>query len=320
MMDICTITEFREALLDSHYTLTPLSRVEADIESIHRSTYFAECRARLNGEAALLHVPITRHSMSVAMRANAALYASRGDRHMTPFRVYGAAMQLPHTSRRCTVIVEPLSDSVPLAQALHESNYQRLMEGLEGLQTMLDSYDISHNNLTIGNIVVDRKGGWRPIRQYYTTRGRGGDSGSFQSLARAIEELAPREAILCDTAPYTTRHISESHPPLVEGLRRISTPDGVGFEDEHHNVVIAPRWQWADDFREGRAAVMSHDGLMGLINKRGEEVIPVIYNDIQYSTTTGESWVSNGHGWALFDYCGVQITDWQELNTADIIR
>ncbi len=177
MMDICTITEFREALLDSHHTLTPLGRVEADIESIHRSTYFAECRARLNGEA-----------------------------------------------------------------------------------------------------------------------------------------------ILCDTAPYTARSISESHPPLVEGLRRISTPDGVGFEDEHHNVVIAPRWQWADDFREGRAAVMNHDGLMGLINRHGEEVIPVIYNDIQYSATTGESWVSNGHGWALFDYCGVQITDWQELNTADIIR
>ena len=95
------------------------------------------------------------------------------------------------------------------------------------------------------------------------------------------------------------------------------TAEGVGFRDENGNVVIAPRYAWASDFDEGRAMVMTAEKRMGLIDTSGREVIKAEYEIVEYSAKDGNSWVRQNGLWALFDYSGLQITEWDDREMVD---
>jgi peptidyl-prolyl cis-trans isomerase SurA len=56
---------------------------------------------------------------------------------------------------------------------------------------------------------------------------------------------------------------------MHEGLAAVEHPTGWGFVDSDNRIVIEPKYEWVNDFREGRAEVQAAEG-MGLIDKRGE--------------------------------------------------
>ena len=79
---------------------------------------------------------------------------------------------------------------------------------------------------------------------------------------------------------------------MFEERARIFRDGAYGFVDACGRTVIEPEYFWADDFREGRAAVQRFDGLMGLIDKTGREIIPAQYDIVEYDVQSGRSWVA----------------------------
>ena len=105
---------------------------------------------------------------------------------------------------------------------------------------------------------------------------------------------------------------------MFEERARIFRDGAYGFVDACGRTVIEPEYFWADDFREGRAAVQRFDGLMGLIDKTGREIIPAQYDIVEYDVQSGRSWVARGSRWARFDYSGAQLDPWREREQCDI--
>ncbi len=88
----------------------------------------------------------------------------------------------------------------------------------------------------------------------------------------------------------------------------------VGFVDSENHFVIEPKYEWVSNFREGRAEVQCVDG-MGLINKRGEYIIPPHYKIIDYDVVSGCSQALGDNGWRVFDYEGrllEELEDWDD--------
>lgn len=69
---------------------------------------------------------------------------------------------------------------------------------------------------------------------------------------------------------------------LCDGMRVVVRDGKFGFVDGENHLVIEPVYAWAGDFGEGRAAVASAQGMMGLIDVTGRTVIPLEYDDLSW--------------------------------------
>lgn len=61
---------------------------------------------------------------------------------------------------------------------------------------------------------------------------------------------------------------------FAENRARIRTADGWGYVDREGTTVIPPRFEWAGDFRNGRAPVHLPDGRLGYVRPDGALVWP----------------------------------------------
>jgi hypothetical protein len=303
-MDCCSIQDFHLALHNTHFFATIRPQC---IEAQCRSTHFAECRAIIDCRDVLLHAPITPKAMALAERAYAILRGERSDR-IGKFTILHNEL-----NNRTSIIIEDIPKGITLDCAMITMSQYKLISGLRELTERLRHANISLNNLRRHNIIVDSNGHWHPIRLYYTTMGYGCDSEQILKLRSDIEQLSPKDNTLNEPlSAYRAEYI-----PLLEGLRRTITAEGVGFIDKEGNVVIAPRYAWASDFDEGRAMVMTKDRRMGLIDTSGREVIEAKYEIVEYSAKDGNSWVRQNNLWSLFDYSGLQITEWDDREMVD---
>ena len=62
-MDICTITDFREALRKPDLHFASIGDIIPDSSTFCRTTLFAECRALLHGQPVMLFAPISAKSL-----------------------------------------------------------------------------------------------------------------------------------------------------------------------------------------------------------------------------------------------------------------
>lgn len=94
-----------------------------------------------------------------------------------------------------------------------------------------------------------------------------------------------------------------------EGRIKVCHDDGLyGFVDETGEVIVAPQYLSADDFRESRAVVETRNGY-GVINLWGEEVIPTQYQDLSYNEDTGISCAKRNDMWQYISYSGEPLTE-----------
>ena len=304
--------------------LARLRSADMDHGSLTRTRYFAECCATVDDEEILIYAPLDDESLHLVHRANVAL--------QQPYREGFVRLEIlddemQHTalddshatiSGRCTLVIERMPEGSPLINVINSMSRQELLAGLEELDTRLKRHDISHNNLKLENIIVDNYGCWHPIRQYYTCRGYGGDAKEIDMLREMIYKYTtPMESVdISNLDPWRGRPIVEIDA-LLEGRRQIRTDKGIGFEDESGEVVIAPQYLWASDFMENRAMVRNKDCKMGVIDRMGREIIPVIYDSVEYSVDSGKSIVQCNGLVAIFDYNGSQITPWHERDNVE---
>lgn len=316
-MDRCSLFEFRNALSMPYKMLSSLRHIEVDTTTLTRSKYFAECHITDMGRPALLYAPIERESLLMTHHAHVALHDAY-ERGFPKIVVHANEMLHLNTSKmqldvdsRCTLMLEYLPEGDLLEVAINTMSREELLEGLEWLDATLRECDISHNNLTPRNIIVDRTKRWLPIRQYYTKRGYGGDKGALEQLRELIyKHTTPTAEIAPSTLGAWYKEPTHPIDAYYEGRRRCQTERGIGFEDEYGVMVVEDKYLWASDFMENRAMVRTKDNRMGVIDRMGREIIPPIYDSLRYSVDSGRTIVVCNDMCAVFNYNGQQITPW----------
>ena len=187
---------------------------------------------------------------------------------------------------------------------------------LDALQVELQRLQFTHNNLLAENLRWCN-GRFVPIRYYDARIGEASDAdaAAFEALRAQITAAKPVEQpVVCDVeAPYhpasrLTGHLWVSN--TFEGLICVEDDCGYGFVDAENNPIIAPQFMWAGDFHEGRAEVQTPAG-MGLIDREGTFIIPAEYEIIDYDYARSVVHVRKNGKWALFDYLGRPLTDFQ---------
>jgi hypothetical protein len=95
-----------------------------------------------------------------------------------------------------------------------------------------------------------------------------------------------------------------------EGLMAVSEKGKFGFADKTGNMVIPPRYDWAEPFSEGLAVVINIPNMpadlerkAGYIRKNGEIAIPLIYRNAT-PFHDGRAFVLKDTGWFLIDQAG----------------
>lgn len=306
-MDICTINEFREALRAPQHHFATLDTITPDLDTLTHTTHFAECEAVLRGERVMLYAPITPRALSLAHHANRVLYPTRGN-NFVRMAIMSCEMMCD-AERRCSVIVEFLGDTRHLSDVINKLHGESLLLSLESMRRRYALYNISHNNLMINSIIIDKDGCMMPIRQYYTSAGAGNDDDRYDMLFEHIKEFAansPDSAIPC--TPTATVH----YTPLEANRRVEYRSHDVGYTDSEGNPAIAGGYRTATDFYEGRAVVSDASGKVGVIDRNGKIIVPLAYDfgrlDKRYCGA--RMWL--GTRYADFDYMGNQISVWQE--------
>jgi len=93
-------------------------------------------------------------------------------------------------------------------------------------------------------------------------------------------------------------------------LARSYNGDKYGFIDTDGNEIIAPIYDYVDDFHEG-IAVVCKDGKLGAIDKEGNVVVPIIYANVSHSSE-GLLCVCNDDGkWGYVDHTGKVVIDFK---------
>lgn len=315
-MDKCTVMQFQNTILHPKECLRRYPEIRFEPDTLVRTKYFAQCRAMLNDRSVMVYAPIT-HS-SIIMVENSLRILPTKSLHLSTIEVVTEEMLCSGLdSHRCSLIIEALPNGKPLSEALYTNTNNHLTQGLEELRKELARCNISINHLHPDTIIVDDEHHWHVIRPFYASTSREGDIEAFEKLKDIIDRYSLRDiedssVVMEGFAPYSTA-LSETKHPLCEGLRRIDTEQGVGFEDEWGNVVIEAKFLRASDFVEDRSVVENFNHKMGIIDRRGRYIISAKYDSVEFDIDRGISRVIDGTHEARFDYFGRQISDWKAI-------
>ena len=312
-MEECTIMQFQNAMLHPEECLHSCKGMECDRETLTRTKYFAECRAEHDGKMVMVYAPITPKSMTMIRLANSVLPANSS--HVQKLHIVdNEILCVGFDMRLCPMIIEPLPEGTLLSEALYTHSRERLVHGLDALRNELQRYDVSINHLHPNSIIVDRAYRWHVIRPYYATHGFGNDVEAFDKLNELIARYSlsyeyDGNILHEDFAPYGAGNTTYRYP-IREGLRRFSTPERFGYEDDKGNVVIEAKFRSASDFMEDRAIVQGDNHRWGIIDKRGRYIIAMEYDYVEFNVDDGTSEVMLNEQTAIFDYFGKQLTEW----------
>lgn len=319
-MDICTIMQFRNAMMHPNTCLRRYAALRFDPETLRATKYFVECRAEYYGTHVMVYAPITTLSIAMAKRAIAA--------RDSDIKCIGKLRQFPNevlctdfVNHRCSLIIENIPEGTLLSEAMYTFTNGHLKYGLERLQNELKEHKINVNHLDPNNIIVDSNYDWHVIRPFYVSKELGDDTDAFNKLRDAIDKCALSDIIDYNCTlnenygEYGCTKDEKGHIVygVSEGLRRFKSNIGVGFKDEDGNIIISDEYYSATDFMEDRSVVETFDHKMGIIDRSGKYIIEPIYKNIEFDLDDGVSRVIRRGRYALFDYFGKQISEWEPI-------
>ena len=102
---------------------------------------------------------------------------------------------------------------------------------------------------------------------------------------------------------------------MCESIICVQKNDLWGYVNSEGEVVIPLKYKWAGDFEEGRAAVIEGDAeTYALIDKTGREILPPIYELVEWDGVHGVAKVAYEGLFGLYDRSGKEIVpfiyDW----------
>jgi hypothetical protein len=314
---MATIYSLRRALESPLTHFATLRELRLSDGNIFCSALFAEARILLRGSEYLLLMPLSPISLRYVERFRALSLHLTTD-IVPELQVLRDEMSYESSYgdiRRCDVLLEPLPHALPysdaVAMAAEDRHYAEVLcDKLHHLDELFREYNISHRNLRKENLMIDGEHNIRPIRWYYATRGYGEDSNAFKLLREQIATSSAEGLYLAEECgTYHCSSPATAYLPyrrMSEGLIAFERNAMWGFVDECGVVVIEPQFTWVNDFYEGRAEVMTDCG-MGLIDRRGNFVIPPRYQIVEFDHHSGCSNVLTEGEWICIDYSGNKI-------------
>lgn len=317
---MATISDFRAALASPASYFKRLTDIAWPEGVIIRSTYFAEAVIERSGRPCLLCMPLHPDALRRAER-----FVVRKRYITSPVvpRIEILRDEMRCGNAACDILLEPLPRGVTLAEAISDAadatEAAALAAALDAMQAALEKAGVSLFNLREENIVVEASGAMHPVRWYYAAEGCGSDVQALDRLRARIAGLFPDEQPVQHTAAERTAASCDGHlemNPMFEGLSAVLDSTGWGFVDCDNHPVIRPRFKWVDNFREGRAMVMTRNGMMGLIDRQGRYIIRPRYKIVEYDPRSGNSYVRRGNKWGVFDYSGHLIEDFSNIKPA----
>lgn len=269
----------------------------------------------LDGREYLFHAPVT-HRGADMLRDAVACSSDRGYCDITILEDEILFSGL--STGTCCLAMESIPDGTKLNEAIYTYSRTKLLNGLAAFKSHLEKLDISLNNLTLNNIIIDGSDKWHSINNYYIENGFGNDKADFMSVEKSINSLGLPDTPTAKSLEQLRLHsiITDGDGnviyPIIEACRRFASPKGVGFKDKHNNVIIPDDYLWASDFSCNRAVVQLKNKKMGIINRKGRYIIPPIYSNIVYNPDDGISIVRDGDLQTRFDYQGNQLEEWHK--------
>lgn len=314
---IPAIYNFLRALHAPSSWLTTLHdiRVETDPQGrpcLNRTARFAEARIEWRGSRWILAMPLTAAAIPAVERMAAYLKTLRSA-WLADYQLLRDELRYEDsggTMHRCDMLLQRLP-GCSFEKALASETPDRLLGALDALESELERLDITHGNLKAENLRWSA-GRLIPIRYYYASKGTGRDAESLQVLRTQV--YGRTESVGGQMNDVEAAYGFPDRFPghrwvgrIFEQMVCVEDESGYGYVDAANRPVIAAQYVWADDFHEGRAAVQTADGKMGLIDKTGRYVIPPLYEIVEYHPQTGFSEVRLHDRWTNFDYEGRQL-------------
>ncbi len=320
-----TLQQFSRALLTPRLSMT--SRADALVAAntsglprMRRFTRFAEAEIEWNERRWLVALPLTPSALLRLERTVSALKRLNTE-YLAEFRILPDEMRWQDdytgATHNADLILQLLPSEVDFEQALHTQTKETLLTALDALQNEMRRLQFTHNNLQAENLRW-YAGRFIPIRYYDAQIGEPteADTEAFDALRRKIAaaDTVDEQVVSDITMSYHPINRLTGHrwvSSVFEGLVCVEDDAGYGFVDTDNNPVIASQFLWASDFHEGRAEVQTAEG-MGLIDRQGCFVIPAEYEIIDYDYAASIIQVRHNGQWALFDYLGRRLTDFQD--------
>lgn len=313
-----TLQIFTRALLAPELSLRTLTDARAEtgtggLPQLMRTTRFAEAEITWRGEQWLLSMPLSPGALFAVERT-----ASHLRRLTTPwlaeYRILPGELRWTDDAgceQSYDLVLQHLPAGEPFSAILYEKSTDQLLAALDALQAALRELNFTHNNLRGDNL---RWSGGRfiPLRYHDACFGtHGGDDMAFEALREQVRQKADPMCVSDVEVTYSplrrlTGHLRTGN--VFEGLVCVEDTDGFGYVDTDNNPVIPARFNWAGDFREGRAEVETPTG-MGLIDRQGCYVIPPEYEIVKYLPAESVVYVRKNGLWAEFDYLGRQTAE-----------
>ncbi len=279
--------------------------VECDITgapALTRVTNFVEAVVRWNSGFWILAMPLRDE----ALQRVGAVTGISGTAIAEHRLLEGAMSWQDNMGRvkRTTLVAQRLPAGSSFEEALRCEPRERLLAALDRLESGLRAMKLSHNNLKAQNLRWS-EGRFMVLRCYDAESG----TEDFERDRRAFEELRRQISL---QAQSTDNEWSDTPPAedlsgCFEDRRRVIVEGMTGFEDAAANVVIEPRYEWCEDFREGRAVVATKAGY-GVIDRDGNYIIRPEYEMIEYDSERSLFFIRRRGRWATFDYMGRPLT------------
>lgn len=313
-MDICTTSQFICSLKYPETRLRTLHNIVCDPETFLCNKHIAILQGLVDSRDYLFYAPITKQGGAFLRKSTlCATDSGYCDLQILENEIIYSGL----STGCCCLALETLPEGIRLSEAIYTVAKSRLLVGLNEFKAELEERDISHNNITLSNIVVDSLYKWHSICNYNLTKGFGNDEDAFLAIERNINNTALPDKPSAKTLEQLRLHSittdSEGNViyPIVESCRRFTSKRGVGFKDKHDVVIIKDDYLWASDFSSNRAVVQLKNSKMGVIDRKGRYIIQPLYTSIVYNPTDGTSTVNDGVRQTTFNYLGEQIDDWR---------
>lgn len=251
-------------------------------------SHHTEARVCIENRELLLALPHDSQAELTA-RNTAARMASIRSAHLGYYHLlehvlsYFDSMGRRHSA---SLVAEPLPAGHPLSELLQEGlSARQIREAASELCDEFCRLGIAHNNLKAENLWLTPEGRLVAVRCHRMSfEGPSEcDRKALEALCRLAEKRDNKAINLSEEPEYRLRQKPELEfvGRLSDGLIRICQKGLYGYADCHDRVVIAPRFLWADDFREGRAEVECKSGF-GVIDKQGEFVVNPCFEQIEW--------------------------------------
>lgn len=308
---IPSITDVRRALSDCRANLDQLADVRPlDGMPAVRTTMFAEFAVEWHGGVWILCTPLKEGATESLTRMVPRLKAA-GAKHIAEFRVFHSELKFTDSTgcrHECDVVMQRMPGVESFGSRAVISSHEKLLRELDDMQAEFRHMGFTHNNLKPENVIVTRDERLVAVRCHFASFGEAGTNGdgeAFDVLRQEIMSKRIADDASDDDVVARRVAVSECETTGIECEQRIRIRRNglTGFADTNGTIVIEPRFDSAEDFREGRAEI-GIGGRKGLIDKSGRYVIPPCYEYLEYRDDCGISIVRTECVWSVFDYEG----------------